>query len=233
MLLGQVVAISVASNLFYLAILVASSVPSNPLQKTSTAAAPFRLWFPILISIATIFYSPRLTKTQYFLPNLLAMHGLITLPLFFPGSPPALDEPRNRFAIPLPAFYTSIALSSAVIRAPTVLIALSRAARSSPKTSIISALFTTLHAHPAQSSIGYDVVWTSASFLVWRVYSLGVESEQRGTRGVLHLLARTFGVVASAAGMLVASVGVVAPADLAVGGEVGSIHVRVEGDKEE
>lgn len=68
---------------------------------------------------------------------------------------------------------------------------------------------------------------------MWRVYSLGVESEQRGTRGVLHLLARTFGVVASAAGMLVASVGVVAPADLAVGGEVGSIHVRVEGDKEE
>ncbi|TFY70848.1 hypothetical protein EVG20_g2147 [Dentipellis fragilis] len=29
------------------------------------------------------------------------------------------------------------------------------------------ALWTTLHAHPAQSSIGWDVVWTTIAFAVW------------------------------------------------------------------
>lgn len=217
MLFGQVVAISVASNLFYLAVLFASPPVSSKARSknNNTVTAPFRLWFPVIISLVTVHYSPILAKTTYFLPNLLAMHGLIVLPLFFPGSNPAvtiIDPPKGRFSIPLAAFYTAIALSSALIRAPVVLRTL---AKNSPFPTVTSALFATLHAHPAQSSIGYDVIWTSVSFLVWRAYTAPAVGPPGG---IIRLVGKTFNVVASAAGIIVASVGVVGPADLAMGG---------------
>ncbi|KAJ7627780.1 hypothetical protein DFH06DRAFT_1006882 [Mycena polygramma] len=34
-----------------------------------------------------------------------------------------------------------------------------------------------LHSHPAQSSIGWDVIWTSISFVVWLVLHPGLQPQ--------------------------------------------------------
>ncbi|KAF8310874.1 hypothetical protein DL93DRAFT_2084067 [Clavulina sp. PMI_390] len=114
MFLGQIVAISVASNLFYIAILL------HPLGATSTASAsatsdstekeviertpppalqvPFlSVWLPILASLATIIVSPYVSGTEYFLPNLLVMHALLMVPLLVTkgySSPKAAESPQ-------------------------------------------------------------------------------------------------------------------------------------------
>jgi len=66
-------------------------------------------------------------------------------------------------------------------------------------------LIETLYSHPAQSSIGFDVVWTTISFLAWSLL------RPHARKGVFK---RIIGLVLMLAGCLVLSVGVVAPAYL-------------------
>ncbi|KII83887.1 hypothetical protein PLICRDRAFT_95588 [Plicaturopsis crispa FD-325 SS-3] len=161
MLLGQVVAISVASNLFYLAL-----VRSSPAQRASKPrTASLAQWLSVIVSLVTIGLSPY-TSAQTFLPNLLVMHALLLVPLL-PFANSASDKKFG--SIRLRSLYTIIVLLSAVLRTRTVI---ASAASFSPLTDPgewIRALRETLHAHPAQSSIGWDVVWTSISFFAWRV----------------------------------------------------------------
>jgi hypothetical protein len=82
MLLGQLVAISVATNLFFLALV--------PLAKKRTRAAPPAgarssvpsvLWLSVLASLVTVSLVPHSLQHDYFLANLLVMHALLVLPL--------------------------------------------------------------------------------------------------------------------------------------------------------
>jgi hypothetical protein len=119
------------------------------------------------VAIVTVSLSP-FTDSSSFLPNLLAMHALITIPLFFTSDPPT--------SLPLDAnsVYLLVFLSSIPVRSRSILAALGSlptlAASGQPDTTPL-ALFRdawkTLHWHPAQSSIGYDVVWTSVSFVAY------------------------------------------------------------------
>jgi hypothetical protein len=52
-----------------------------------------------------------------------------------------------------------------------------------------------LHSHPAQSSIGWDVVWTTISFFVWRV--IGPRAETQESLGPKLLPLATSTLVAS------------------------------------
>ncbi|EDR06360.1 uncharacterized protein LACBIDRAFT_294714 [Laccaria bicolor S238N-H82] len=150
MLLGQLVAISVASNLFYIALLL--SEPS-PLPKNSRANP--RLWLSVLISLLSVATSP-FTNERTFLPNLLVMHALLFLPLLWtPKSP-------SRFSLHTSMLYLIIFVISAAIRARTV-IAATVVSNDSPFTNA----WNILHSHPAQSSIGWDVVWSTLSFITW------------------------------------------------------------------
>jgi len=49
----------------------------------------------------------------------------------------------------------------------------------------------TLYSHPAQSSIGWDVIWTTASFLIWEFMRPG---DKRWTVGLTSLLTVLWGV---------------------------------------
>ena len=82
MLLGQIVAISVASSLFYVALILSKARLTN--RKEETRFAPPLLWVCVLLSLVTIVMVP-MTSKQTFLPNILVMHGLILLPLLSPG----------------------------------------------------------------------------------------------------------------------------------------------------
>ncbi|KAK0443600.1 hypothetical protein EV421DRAFT_527080 [Armillaria borealis] len=159
MLLGQVVAISVAANLFYLAILLSPQY-SKPKPR---GAAPYVLWVPVLCSLLNVFISP-FTNEETFLPNLLAMHAVLMLPLLLP--------PAGRsFSMSYSSLYSIILISAAVMRLKTTYLAISEVDFSS----FLASTFETLHSHPAQSSIGYDVVWSTISFVAW--VRLGIKHE--------------------------------------------------------
>lgn len=156
MLLGQIVAISVASNLFYLALILSRRTNS------SKPATTLDLWVTVLVSLATIARSP-FTTERTFLPNLLAMHSLILVPLLpWPRSwrISCGYNHRNLYAV---ALIVSITLR--IRSTKEVMQSLLPDRRS--VSDIIYAAWATLGSHPAQSSIGWDVVWTVVSFVVW------------------------------------------------------------------
>jgi hypothetical protein len=212
MLLGQVVAISVAWSLLNLA-LVLVPPPRTAIRFRDTLLPP-SLTIPVLLSLLAISLSPY-TTPDTFLPNLLTMHALLIFPLLpIPIVTPPRFSPRST------SFYTLVALLSILLRARTTLFVLaSLRITSSPFFSmrypadamiglwnapgaVYGRAWETLHSHPAQASIGWDVVWTSVVWLAWGVYG------ERTAEGNRWLVREAMAQVFPAA---VASVGVVAP----------------------
>lgn len=208
--LGQLVAISVASNLFYLAL--ARSHPSKYQNRVTAFVS-----VPLLLSLFTIVISPH-TDTRTFLPNLLVMHSLLVVPLLVSSPLSSAKRPRT---IQLGKLITLLSISAALLRFRTdIVAAFAVAGRSPPSLSsflpsspllpdtpspsplhtviyffrslfrpipaflstpvsdftsaftgfiaaALAEVWGTLHAHPAQSSIGWDVVWTSVSLGAW------------------------------------------------------------------
>ncbi|KAJ7702541.1 hypothetical protein B0H16DRAFT_1831974, partial [Mycena metata] len=171
MLLGQFVAISVASNLFYLALVLAPCPPSSSSSHgMSSLRAPVALWLPVLFSLGAIATSP-FTSEHSFLPNLLLMHTFIILPLLVPDClfPPAQAsvETKSRFGISLKTLYIVVFGAALVLHVR----ATGQAAGDPPVSlrDLALKVWDVLHSHPAQSSMGWDVIWTSISFVVWLV----------------------------------------------------------------
>ncbi|KAJ7713142.1 hypothetical protein B0H16DRAFT_1341714 [Mycena metata] len=157
MLLSQFVAISVVSNLFYLALVLAPCPPSpSSSHGLSSFPALVALWLPILLSLSTVATSP-VTSERSFLPNLLLMHTLIMLLLLVPDRLFPLAQ--------APTLYIVVFGAALVLHAH----ATGQAAGDPPVSVRDLALkaWDVLHSHPEQSSIGWDIIWTSISFVVW------------------------------------------------------------------
>jgi hypothetical protein len=169
MLLGQLVAISVASSLFFLAL---SSAPLAPKQLHHRA--PLVLWLPVVVSLLTTVLVPYTSPTT-FLPNLLVMHALLIVPLL-----PLPERGLSSQALSIPvrklhAISTLLCLSLRLISFRRTFLSPLPASRTiSALISTVSARFplvvSTLHAHPAQSSIGYDILWSCATFGAWTIF---------------------------------------------------------------
>ncbi|KAF8167293.1 hypothetical protein B0H34DRAFT_9990 [Crassisporium funariophilum] len=174
MLLGQIVAISVASNLFYLAILLSESAspPSPKTDLPSKVSVGPRLTLCVVLSLATVALSPS-TSEKTFLPNLLVMHVLLFIPLipYTSSSASFNSSSPSRFSISSHTLYRIIHIASAAIHVRTVIAGVEALSRSSATgnsaLSMFAAAIKVLHSHPAQSSIGWDVIWTSVSFIAW------------------------------------------------------------------
>lgn len=210
MLLGQLVAISVASNLFYLAVLLhaplaaSSSSSSNSTQARHSPV--ITVWFPILFSLRTIYQTPAASGTVHFLPNLLIMHALLIIPLV---TKTTSFSPFSKWSS-TKHLYAAILAVSFYIRARTVLPLISPTGRPFIPSiddikKLADSLIETLYSHGAQSSIGFDVVWTTISFLTW--YLLEPHTKK-------NVLRRIPGTLFMLVACLVVSVGVVAPAHL-------------------
>jgi hypothetical protein len=159
MLLGQLVAISVASSLFFLA-LASAPLPTAQTKRTT----PLVLWAPVALSMLAIVAVPHTSPTT-FLPNLLAMHGLLIVPLLpLPSGPDSLSLPARQL-------YRWLALPSFALR----LLAFGRIYPLVPSiTTLVKAsspLFAVLRTHPAQSSISADVFWASVTFGTWAYFA--------------------------------------------------------------
>lgn len=183
MLLGQLVAISVASNLFYLALALSPRIAGRDRVRMRL---PAFLWMCVAVALVSVYTSPVLLHSR-FLSNLLLMHGAITLPLF-----PLPKGLRSAGMVSAAPVYWSIACAALAIRMGTLRNVFSAGI---PLSRIPKDAWTVLHSHPAQSSIGWDVVWTTLSFAAYECLERGASWSA--------LLAP------------VLSVGVVAPATLA------------------
>ncbi|KIK64059.1 hypothetical protein GYMLUDRAFT_241277 [Collybiopsis luxurians FD-317 M1] len=182
MLLGQLVAISVATNLFYVAISLSTFRPA----KKAMFAGPV-LWLSILVSLISVSYTP-FTNERSFLPNLLVMHTSAMVPLLF--GPYLNGSPTARFSLNYRTLLLLVFLTTAVIHVWNSAVLFSTLDQP-----FFSAFWNMLFSHPAQSSIGWDVIWTSFSYVV-----RNTTSKPKSSR--LALLPCT----------VLASVGVVAPA---------------------
>ncbi|KAJ6551669.1 hypothetical protein B0H19DRAFT_1211271 [Mycena capillaripes] len=196
MLLGQLVAISVASNLFYLSLLLATPPPAS---RTSTRWTPPALWIPVLISLGTVATSP-FTDDRTFLPNLLLMHSLIVVPLLVPDNLFHQTQ-KPHLSVGKPTLYAIVFVAALVMHTRATSNALGYPPVS--VTQFAKNTWSILHSHPAQSSIGWDVIWTSISFAVWLV----LQPEQVSSRGGGRLLTACYLLLA----IPLASVGVLAP----------------------
>ncbi|KAJ7158055.1 hypothetical protein C8R46DRAFT_1165229 [Mycena filopes] len=184
MLLGQLVAISVASNLFYLALVLAPPPPPPSNRRSTPLRAPVALWLPVLLSLATVATSPFTSDTS-FLPNLLLMHSLIVLPLLAPDRLFPLGETKSSFDMSLKTLYILVFGGALALHTRVTGQALGDPAVS--VTDFALKAWDVLHSHPAQSSIGWDVIWTSISFIVWLVLQPNLQG--RMVTGVYLLLA--------------------------------------------
>lgn len=219
MLIGQLVAISVASNLFYLAVLL--HAPTSSGTRQASHAPVITVWLPILYSLRTIYDTPAASGTSYFLPNLLIMHALLIIPLVAKTSPalPAWSSTRHLYAV-------AVAVSL-YIRGRTLLPLIPPSGSSLIPSvdninTLLDSLIGTLYSHPAQSSIGFDVVWTTVSFLAWCLFD---PNQEKG------ILTKIIGALFMLPACLIVSVGVVAPAHLIGGAMAPPEESNREGEK--
>ncbi|KAF5391168.1 hypothetical protein D9757_003108 [Collybiopsis confluens] len=154
MLLGQLVAISVATNLFYVAISVSVIMPA----RKPLFASPV-LWLSIAASLISVSYTP-FTTERNFLSNLLVMHASAMVPLLF--GPYLAGSPTTRFSLNYQTLLSLVFVATAIIHAGNT--ALLFSTLDEP---FFSAFWSMLFSHPAQSSIGWDVIWTTFSYIIW------------------------------------------------------------------
>ncbi|KAF9030009.1 hypothetical protein BDZ89DRAFT_1245906 [Hymenopellis radicata] len=143
------------SNLFYLAIIL--SPRQRGYKPLEPSLAPPVLWVSTFIALACVFRSPY-TDESAFLINLLIMHGLIVVPLFF------VNSATMTFWVLVESLYRMYLLAAVTMHIKTTAAAWES---SGSGAKFLMDAWSTLHSHPAQSSIGYDVVWTTMSFMLW------------------------------------------------------------------
>jgi hypothetical protein len=170
MLLGQVVAISVASNLFYLALTLSQGSSEAKEKRTPPPAVPAKLWISVLLSLITVGMSP-FTDNRTFLVNLLVMHALLVVPLVSSRHVEKTGA-AEKSSLNVTTLYGLVALLAIILRTRTgVAAVLSFPSGERSPLVLIGSAWKVFHSHPAQSSIGWDVVWTTLSFWFWTAFS--------------------------------------------------------------
>ena len=217
MLLGQLVAISVATNLFFLAILLSAqpSLPQDANEKQATKQhqpRPDNALFPLSLvgiplgAFLLIRETPESVNSPYFLQNLLLFHGatfLTVIAAYISSSSISSTSPRTAYAF--------LALFASFVRLETVknliipdtprgtLFSSMKGFASDPIGTLDIVMRATeelerhgwklLHSHPAQSSIGWDVVWTTVSVLAWALVQPFLSKQRMKTWVILATLA--------------------------------------------
>jgi hypothetical protein len=180
MLLGQIVSVSFATNLFLLALLLSPPALPAPSPTSGQKKKWFGPWLLNLVAIAvTEIAAFELTSESYWywhgkpiLPVLMAPHvALLVLPLargFLPSQ--YISDNNVAFADDVYKWLWRVALGGgAWIWFTCTMVAINYGGVSG----IVNALFE----HPAVSSVGFDVVFCWITWLLWwRVQSVGLEN---------------------------------------------------------
>jgi Terpene cyclase DEP1 len=197
MIIAQVVAVSTASSLFFLALSLRTSEPKPiPSKKNDDdiksvlppseieAEVSAQTIIPILLGLFAISICPAPTSPD-FIPIILILHGLLLIPVL--PLPFQTNQPRF-LNMPTITVYFAVTALSLVLRMQSTL----AVAVSLPKIGILefaAAAYETLGSHPAMATLGWDTIWTTASFLIWTI--LGDGSSQPKLQSLILVVTST------------------------------------------
>ena len=181
MIVAQVVAVSTASSLFFLALSLKTANPKPIKAKKNDdeinsvlfsadieAEVSGQAIVPVLLALFTISTCPAPTSPD-FLPNVLTLHVLLLIPVL--PLPFQTSHPRW-LRMPTVTVYFAITALSLALRIQSTL----AAAASLPEIGILEfakAAFHCLQTHPAMATFGWDTVYTTLGFLIWAIYGDG------------------------------------------------------------
>lgn len=166
MLLGQIVAISFAANLSFIAFALydephgsdssdgrTKETRREPARPSSLSLSKF--WWPLIlgINIACAVYIPNSFDSLYFMRLLLVPHVLAFVPMLLTS----LQGPSRSVQVPSVLMQLGIFLVFLTIASAQVVIA----------GEDLRHILRTLNEHPAVSSVGWDVICCWASFIAW------------------------------------------------------------------
>ncbi|KAL4898382.1 hypothetical protein BDV59DRAFT_197292 [Aspergillus ambiguus] len=166
MLLGQIVAISFAQNLFAATLLVSTPLQQQKQQNPQSWSPPLVLEVaPLVVSLLSAVIVPYVVNTPYFLPVLMVPHVL----LFVPGLLSPRILPRG-----LGSITRETKIYGKVFKYITV-VAMIMLVRSTYQASLSTdnifalpkRLLDVMHEHPAVSSVSWDVVFCYVNAAVW------------------------------------------------------------------
>ncbi|EON68882.1 hypothetical protein W97_08140 [Coniosporium apollinis CBS 100218] len=187
MLLGQVAAVSFASNLFFLAV---SLGPIRQAQVPESAAAKPLTWTPplilhalslgiTLISVASI---PYFSNSSHFLAILSTPHLLLFVPPLLHRAVPRSWGVNCTSSSAADWYYANtyriILLCALFLQAKVTMEALGQARGS-------WGIFEALYEHPAVSSVGWDVIMCWVSWCMWALTGGWEIGESKAERGIL------------------------------------------------
>lgn len=160
MLLGQLVAMSVATGLFLVAISLYPRIHSSP------RTIPFYIAVPLVMAFVPIYFLPHDVGTDRFMKMLLWLHGALFLVLTSRSA--SSDDVASHKGVSPSFLHTVFVALAAVIHVPATLRLIASIPTGQSPTSY---LFTTLFSHPAQASISLDVVWVFLILSSWLILS--------------------------------------------------------------
>lgn len=189
MLLGQIVAISFAQSLFYLAVLLYRPVAASKKRNSQALWTPHPSLevLPLMISLLSTAIVPYIPHTPYFLPVLIVPHLLLFIPAILNprilpkglGTVHRSSEAATKRYIAIFKWLLGIALllhakATYLMLTDNSLVPLRRAADSCAfeKSQGMSSgpwerLIGTIFEHPAVSSVSWDVVFCTVEFVSW------------------------------------------------------------------
>lgn len=162
MLLGQIVAISFAQNLFAATLLV--STPLNRENLQSWSPPLFLELAPAVISLVSGAIVPYVAHTGYFLYVLLIPHLLLFIPgLLSPSTLPRGAGSSTRLTKTYGHAFAGLALGSGAILARMTY----DVAQGQGVAAVVGRLLGVMHEHPAVSSVSWDVVFCVVNTVAW------------------------------------------------------------------
>lgn len=204
MLLGQIVAISLAQNLFFATILVSRQL-QNPKGKNKNGGKEEDgknrrelTWLPplsceilpVTLSLLSTVLVPFVAHTKYFMGTLLVPHLLLFIPLFLrPTRPSATvsvesakaseDRATRRYA----TFFRGFVAICVVLQAHATYLAMQATGASVGTISyveLVPRLLGAVHEHPAVSSVSWDVIFCTISAFAWMAVNGGSVNRMLG-----------------------------------------------------
>lgn len=152
MILGQLVAISVAVALFITAMYTHEPTSVRP-------KAGIVLWFGLVSALLTMVAMPMFASTESFMPALLSIHLAVIVPLLFvPRSGRVLLGMSWKVLVPVLMVLAAVV---AGVNTREVLRVIS------DRENVAEYLLENAASHPANSSVSFDVVWCVIAFVSW------------------------------------------------------------------
>ncbi|GMK57824.1 hypothetical protein CspeluHIS016_0406580 [Cutaneotrichosporon spelunceum] len=154
MILGQLVAISVAIALFLTAVYLHEPIPNRKPK------APLMLCFLLISAQVAMFILPELADQPQFAYVLGFIHTAVVVPLFF-----IPKNGRNESgSLPFGGLFALLVVLAAIIHTFTTL----RVLEILPSAKWLpTLLYKVFLSHPAQASVSWDVVWVAITFIAW------------------------------------------------------------------